>query len=341
MKRCPVGLDAVADWSNRATAFHRAAQGKRQRPDVAAFEASLEPELAYLRRDILDETYQPGPMKAFLIRDPKMRLIHAPAFRDRVLHHVLMAVTGPVLDRALVSDTFACREDKGALAAVQRTRHHARRHAWICQIDIKSYFPSIDHAVLKGILVRKFRNKALLRLVERLIDSHVVFPGKGLPIGALTSQHFANYYLSAADRYLLEKAKVGGFVRYMDDLIWWGASRREVKSALSGVLGVIESELKLTVKDPIRLGRSKHGLNFCGYRIFPDLIRLSKRRKRRYRAMRKRLEENNSAGLISDPQLQSGYASVLATTLHADARNWRASQLLHSPLETGLLARYG
>jgi len=115
MKRSLVGLDAVADWHNLAAAFHRAAAGKRTRPQVQRFAANLDYELASLRREILAGTVEVGRMRRFRIRDPKPRIIHAPCFRERVLHHALMAHVGPVLDRALVDDTYACRVGGGAL----------------------------------------------------------------------------------------------------------------------------------------------------------------------------------------------------------------------------------
>lgn len=130
MKRSPVGLDAIADWHNLAAAFHRAARGKGRRDEVRLFRADLFGQLSSLRGAILDGTVQVGRMRRFRIRDPKPRIIHAPCFRERVLHHALMAHAGPVLDRALVEDTYACRVGKGALAAVQRVQHHLRRFPW-------------------------------------------------------------------------------------------------------------------------------------------------------------------------------------------------------------------
>src|SRR3954467_13201881 len=150
MKRSPVGLAEIAELHNLATAFHAAARGKRGRGDVEAFQSHLDYELASLRADLLAGTLSPGPMRRFRIRDPKPRTIHAPCFRDRVLHHAVMAHVGPVLDRALVFDTYACRTGKGTLAAVQRASTHAKRFGWFTQIDVRAYFASIDHMVLLG-----------------------------------------------------------------------------------------------------------------------------------------------------------------------------------------------
>ena len=118
---------------------------------------------------------------------------------------------GPILDRVLVFDSYACRVNKGALAAVKRVQHHSRRYPWYVKIDIKGYFASIDQHILLTMLNRRFRDKDVLRLIERIIKHHEVTMGKGLPIGALTSQLFANYYLNDLDRLLLETCKVSGF----------------------------------------------------------------------------------------------------------------------------------
>ena len=151
MRRSDVGLAEIADWHNLASAFQRAARGKRSRPEVQSFAADLDHQLTRLGEDILSGAIAIGRSRRFRIRDPKPRVIHAPCFRERVLHHAVMAHVGPVLDRALVDDTFACRIGKGALAAVRRAQQNARRHTWWAKIDIRAYFASIDHAVLQSV----------------------------------------------------------------------------------------------------------------------------------------------------------------------------------------------
>jgi hypothetical protein len=275
-------------------------------------------------------------MRSFRIHDPKPRLIHAPCFRDRVLHHALMAHVGPVLDRALVFDSYACRVGKGNLAAVQRVQRHLRRRPWYAQIDIRAYFASIDHQVLNELLARRFKNPGLLQLCRRIIDAYHSVPGRGLPIGALSSQHFANYYLSGLDRLLLEQRQVGGLVRYMDDLVWWGGERAEVRDALSAARVYAGQSLGLTIKTPARIGRSRNGLVFCGYRILPDRLLLSRRRKRLYAACRRRWERGFVAGTVDVRSLQAGSAAALAITAHADAAGWRREQLRRVPLDPAL-----
>lgn len=336
MRRSPVGLAAVADWDNLAVAFHRAARGKGTRDEVRLFRTDLESELASLRREILAGTVEVGRSHSFRIRDPKPRTIHAPCFRERVLHHALMAHVGPVLDRALVADTYACRVGKGALAGVKRAQQHVRHWPWYAKIDIRAYFASIDHETLLQLLRRRFKDAALLALMHRIIDAHRDAPGKGLPIGALTSQQFANYYLGSLDRLLLEQCRVRGFVRYMDDLVWWGETREQVREALARAHAHAASHLKLEVKQPVQVGRSRLGLMYCGYRILPDRLLLSRRRKRRYAACRRKWEQAYAAGRIDALELQAGYASALASTAHTDSAAWRREQLRRHPLASAL-----
>ncbi|MBF0631362.1 MAG: RNA-dependent DNA polymerase [Magnetococcales bacterium] len=332
MKRSAVGLAEVADWHNLAAAFHRAAQGKGSRDEVRFFRADLHGELARLQNDILDGSVAVGTMRSFRIRDPKPRIIHAPCFRERVLHHALMAHVGPVLDRALVEDTFACRVGKGTLAAVHRARHHLGRYPWYAKIDIRGYFAAIDHTLLLGKLARRFKDRGLLHLMTRIIHAHQTSPGMGLPIGALTSQHFANHYLGEIDRLLLEKCRVRGMVRYMDDIVWWGDDKAAMKESMTRTRDHVAGILRLEVKEPVHIGRSGDGLLFCGYRILPDRLLLSRRRKRRYIAARRRWEEDYAAGRIDVATLQTGMTHTLALTAHTDASAWRREQLRRQPL---------
>lgn len=332
MKRNKARLNDVAAWDNLARAFRLAARGKRGRRDVEAFRANLEANLAQMQTAILDGSVKVGSMRSFRICDPKPRLIHAPCFRERILHHALMAHVGPVLDRALIDDSYACREGKGSLAAVERAQHHCLHYPWYAQIDIEGYFANIDHGLLYRMLERKFKNCSLLALIWNIIASGASGCDRGLPIGALTSQYFANFYLSGADRHLVEECRVPGFVRYMDDLLWWGRSREEVRVALTSVTQLLENGLGLTVKHPPRVGRSRHGLSFCGFRIFGERLLLSRRRQRRYAEHRARWEARFAAGEINSLTLQRGYTSALAVTAHAEAAVWRRRQLCRRPL---------
>jgi RNA-directed DNA polymerase len=332
MKRSAIDLSAIADWNNLAAAFHRAALGKTNRAEVRLFRAGLYRELAALRQNILAGEPRLSPMRSFQIFDPKPRLIHAPVFRDRVLHHALIAHIGPVLERSLIFDTYACRVGKGTIAAVRRVQHFARRFAWYGQIDIRSYFPSIDHGILNGLLERRFKNRELLRFLNSMIAAHGTGLGKGLPIGALTSQHFANLYLDGCDRFLLEACKVRGMVRYMDDTVWWADSKEAVHGHLRAAADFLRDRRGLEIKQPARIGKSVHGISYCGFRALPGAILLSRRRRRRYAEVRVRWERAFEQWRINACGLQAGYASALGMTAASDCTAWRREQLRRVPL---------
>lgn len=331
MRRSSVTLHDVTTLDTLAHAFWRAAKGKRRDPEVVRFAADLLGELSRLGAEIRAGTVEVGRMHAFAIRDPKPRIIHAPCFRERVLHHALMAHVGPVLDRTLVDDTFACREGKGTLAAVLRAQHHARRFPWYVKVDVRGYFASIDHAILRAALRRKLKDRGVLELCDRIIAAHQSSrPALGLPIGALTSQCFANYYLAPLDRLLLQHLRVAGMVRYMDDAIAWCRNRTEARSVLAAIEEFTAASLGLALK-PAQIQRSDRGVSFLGFRVLPGVLRLSRRRRRRYASARLRLERAYRAGLIDGNALQAGYAAALAITAHASARAFRAADLRHHP----------
>lgn len=330
--RSRVGLAAVASLDTLAAAFWRAARGHRCRPDVLRFAANLDRELASLGDDILAGRAPEGRWTAFEIRDPKPRRILAPCFRDRVLHHALMAHMGPVLERSLVDDTFACRVGRGTLAAVRRAQHHVRRHPWYVKADVRAYYANVEHATLAAILRRRFKDPGLLALVDRILARTPDGPaGRGLPIGALTSQHFANAYLDALDRHLLEALGVRGMVRYMDDIVWWVGSAAEAKETLERARDFARRTRGLELKADARIGRSEAGVSFLGFRVTAGALRLSLRRRRRYRAARARWERAYAAGRIDAGALQQGIDAALAVTAHADATAWRRAELRARP----------
>lgn len=158
------------------------------------------------------------------------------------------------------------------------------------KIDVRAYFASIEHSILRTVLARRFKDPGLLALCDAILASVPGGPGRGLPIGALTSQYFANRYLDVLDRYLLEGLRVRGVVRSMNDVVWWCDSRKAARAALAAVWDFAARERAVTVKARARIGRSAHGVTFLGFRVLPGALRLSLRRRRCYAAARDRWE---------------------------------------------------
>ena len=329
-KRSRIQLEDVATWPNLVEATWNAAKGKRHQKEVVRYVGDLEGNLTNLQRSILGGNAPVGRGTTFQIHDPKPRAIHAPIFEERILHHAIVALVGPVLDRTLVADTFACRTGKGTHAAVLRAQHHARRHDWFGKLDVRQYFATIDHHTLLRMLDRRFKDRRLKHLMARIIDAHHTEVGRGLPIGSLTSQTFANFYLNPFDRFLLEQTEATGIVRYMDDVVWWGDSKAAVLRIGREAKAFLNKELLLDSK-PLHVDRCQRGISLCGFRILPGTIRLSRRRKNRYRWGRRRWEARYLRGEISKLELQSAYSSLHGMTLLADARSFRQMELERNP----------
>ena len=204
----------IYNWDNFLLAHRKAARGKRSKEPAARFEYHLEDNLITLHDELQAKTYRPGPYDSFYIHEPKRRLISAAPFRDRVVHHALCNVIEPIFERSFIHDSYANRVGKGNHRALDRAQFFARRYRYVLPCDVRQFFPSVDHAILRRILARKLPDPDVMWLVDRILESSmgvpskeyqmIWFPGddllaanrpRGLPIGNLTSQFWANCYL--------------------------------------------------------------------------------------------------------------------------------------------------
>ena len=311
MKSSKVRLEQIADPENLREGFLRAARGKNSRPDVLAFRARLDEELRALHQELMAERVEVGHSAAFTIFEPKKRRIHAPCFRERVLHHALMRPCEQDFERWLIGDSFACRPGKGREAALRRAEHYAGRHVWFLKLDVTKYFDSIPQATLLGELRRRFRDRRVVALWERIIRAYETTPSHGLPIGALTSQHLANLYLGAADRLVKETLRLAGYVRYMDDMALWSDDRPALKAAKFAVEEFLETRLGLQVKASWHLQPTARGMDFLGYRVFPEGSRLNRASRRRFLRRWRWCDEAWRSGALSEVDAQR---RVLALT---------------------------
>jgi retron-type reverse transcriptase len=279
--------DQVVSFDNLYLAARKARRNKRSREDVAAFEFSIENELLILQRELADKTYRPGPYKTFLVHEKKDRWISAAPYRDRVVHHALMNVIGPLLERSFIDDSYANRVGKGTHSAIKRFQEFARRYRYVLKCDIKKYFPSIDRDILYAHLSRKIVCADTLWLIGSILDNTGkpepvcdLFPGdnlltpltrkRGIPIGNLTSQFFADFYLEGFDHFVKEKLRIKGYVRYVDDFALFGDDR----AGLRAILPLLEQYLTgLRLKlhpDKCLVYPVGYGANFLGFKVFPS-----------------------------------------------------------------------
>jgi RNA-directed DNA polymerase len=340
----------ICTFENLFLAFRAAARGKRGKPEVAAFERELEPNLFRLQEELLARTYQPAPYTHFSIHDPKPRVISAARFRDRVVHHALVRVVEPIFERRFIHDSYACRVGKGTHRALDRCQALARCHPYALQCDLVHFFSSVDHAILREVLARPIADARTMWLVDRVIESgrdvptrHPpdYFPGddlfaatrpRGLPIGNLTSQFWANCYLNPLDQFVKRELKCQGYVRYVDDLLLFADDKptlwrwkKEIVNFLVG-LRLRMHERESTVY-PVT-----NGIPFLGFRIYPDCRRLKRRNgvtfARRFRALRARL----AAGEITQEQLHRSVQGWLAHATHGDTQGLRRALVSAHPI---------
>lgn len=323
MKRIGHLFEAVVETENLRMAFWKASRGKQNRPDQRAYAARLEEEVERLRLGLLQGDYPVGDYTRFTVYDPKERVICAAAFRERVLHHALMNVCEPLVDRWLVFDCYACRVGKGQARAVRRAQAFARENEWFLKADIRKFFDSVPHEGQKALLRRKFKDGRLLDWFDRIIDTYETAPGRGLPIGNLTSQHFANLYLDPLDRFVKETLRVEGYVRYMDDFVLWGGEKEGLKDARGKIGAFVAERLGLELKAEPYINRMRHGMDFLGLRVFPGTVRLNRRSKVRFAEKSRRYEWLLAQGRWSERTFQARMTALTAFARQADTLAWR------------------
>ena len=333
--------DHLTSWSNLLLAYRRASKGKRAQPSVATFEHRLEDQLFALQEELRSHTYRPGAYTSFYIHEPKRRLISAAPFRDRVVHHALCHLIEPIFERTFVTESFANRIGKGTHRALNRAQELARRYPFVLQCDVRQFFPSIDHALLRDILAKKITDPHVLGLVDHILDggkgvpseeyTMVYFSGddlfainrpRGLPIGNLTSQFWANVYLNPFDHYVKRSLRCRGYVRYVDDMLLFGDDPSTLwtwKQAVEKRL----AHLRLTIHPGAQPRPVREGIPFLGFTVFPNRRRLKRRKGVHFQRRLKALLFAFMNGEIREEQLS---ASIHGWVNHVRYGNTRGLQ---------------
>lgn len=322
MKRVGNLMERIASTDNLQEAFLRASRGKAHRAAVRLFRQNLDSNLLRMQCQLLDGTYRFGKAFFFTIYDPKKRTICAASFPDRVAFHAMMRICHPVFDNYQIYDSYASRKGKGTYKALDRACVMAARYSWFAKLDVCKYFDSIDHEVLFSQLCRLFKDRQLLRYFRSLIDGYHVTEGRGLPIGNLTSQYFANHYLSQADHYGKESLGIKGYVRYMDDMVLFDSDKNRLLDTTRCFVAYMEEQLKMRLH-PVVLNRAVMGLPFLGYVVYPGRLRLNGRSKRRYVHKMTELNRDLQSGLVSQEEYAVRATCLTEFVRKADSNNFR------------------
>lgn len=338
MKRTGALWDRIVSFENVLAAARNAQQGKRYREDVLRFTFDLEANLHTLVEELRTKSYVPGPYKTFVIYEPKRRLISAAPYRDRVVHHALCNVIEPLFDHGFLDSCYANRKGKGSRKALDHFVSLARRYRYCLRADIEKYFPSMDHAVLKTAVRRTLKCRDTLWLIDLILDhsneqepvglwfegDDLLTPGErrhGLPIGNLTSQLWANVYLSRIDHFLA--ARYGGkrYLRFVDDFALFSDNPEELAEARACLAEQLAA-LRLRLHPAkTRVIPVREGVNFLGFRIFPDRIRLRSENLRRACRRMRMLQWQYARGAVQWSEVRQSLESWNAHAAYGDT--WR------------------
>jgi retron-type reverse transcriptase len=346
MKRFKNLWTKIITFDNLYLASRKAQKSKRFRDNVLEFNDQIENNLFQLQQELQTQTYQPGEYRSFRIYDPKPRLISAAPYRDRIVHHALCNIIVPLMEKSFIYDSYANRIGFGSHRALRRFTEFARSSRYILQCDIKKYFPSIDHQILKQQIRDKIKCQDTLWLIETIIDNsnpqepvNDYFPGddmlttmerkKGLPIGNLTSQFFSNWMLNSFDHFIKEKLRVQKYLRYADDFALFSNDREFLDDARSAIEEYL-TNLRLKIH-PVKsqLFETKKGANFVGFRVLPDRIRVRNDNLRRSRHRLRQLKYDYHYGQISLEKLIQRLQSWEAHLKHGDTYRLRKNIFAH------------
>ncbi len=261
--------------------------------------------------ELKNETYNPKKHRDFYIYEPKERKISVADFRDRVVHHAIVNILEPIYEKVFIYDSYATRKDKGTHKAIIKAQDFLNKKEWFLKSDISKYFQSIETEILIEILNRKIRDKKLIKLIKKILENGSI-EGKGLPIGNLTSQFFANVYLDRLDHYVKDELGLKYYIRYMDDIVVFGDNAKKLKEIKNKIEEFIKLKLNLELKESATyINKRENGLSFLGKRVFNNLIRIKPENLKRSIKHLKKREYEYFTGKISEEKLIQSSQSIL------------------------------
>jgi retron-type reverse transcriptase len=309
MKRSGNLFEKIVDLENLQVADAIARKGKKNQYGIQVHDRNRDINILALRESLLNKTYHTSPYTTFKVYEPKEReVFRLPYYPDRITHHAIMNVLEEIFVRSFTADTYSCIKGRGIHLAIRNLKRTLNDHAgttYCLKLDIKKFYPSVDHDILKSLLRRKFKDQDLLWLLDEIIDS-----APGLPIGNYLSQYFANFYLTYFDHWLKEVKKVKNYFRYADDLVILSCDKQYLHSLLTDIKSYLDEHLKLQVKGNHQVFPvAARGIDFLGYVVFHTHIRL-----------RKNIKQNMARKFKKNPNRQC-VASYMGWVKHCNGKH--------------------
>lgn len=331
----------IYSYENLYQAYLEARKGKRFRPEVLGFTNNLEANLIEIQNELIWRTYQIGPYREFYVHEPKLRLIMALPFRDRVVQWAIYRVLNPRLDKRYISDSYACRPGYGVHRAVKRLqywmRYMSRRHqrVYVLKMDVSKYFYRIDHDILMDIFARLIDDDDLLWLLDMIYrneDPLFGLPqgvsdysscnrtaGCGMPVGNLTSQMAANLYLNEVDQFIKHDLRVRRYMRYMDDMAILHHDKQYLWEIKREVEGFLANRLHLDLNSKTTVRSVSQGVEWLGYRVWPTHIKLRKSTAQKMRKRLRYLQNACSRGEATPADLNTTWQSYRGMLKHCNS----------------------
>lgn len=322
----------LCSYENLYLAYKKARKHKTTKQYVIEFEKNLEDNLLLLRSELLLHCYKPKALVNFIIHDPKTRKISKSDFRDRIIHHALCNIIEPIFDSRFIYDSYANRKGKGTLKAVQRFDYFKRKvsrnntvSCYILKADIQKYFENIDHEILINIIKKKIRDKKVLWLVYKILANYIGKQNKkGMPLGNLTSQFFANVYLNKLDQYVKHKLKVRYYIRYVDDFVIFHSNKNTLVKYENNINQFLKQKLRIGLHpDKSGIIHLKNTLNFLGFRILFYHKLLKKSNIRKMKNKFRILMEDYSKGRVDYDEVYDFFEGWFAYAKHANTYKLR------------------
>ena len=316
MKRIGNLYDKICTEENIFLAYTNARKGKSKSHGVISFEKDLESNIEEIRNELIQGTYRTPEYETFIIHDPKEREIFRLPFKDRVVHHAIMNVLESVWTPLFISQTYSCIKGKGihgVLRHLKRDLKDEKRTEYCLKMDIRKFYPSVDHDILKDIIRKKIKDVRLLHLLDGIIDS-----APGIPIGNYISQFFANLYLSYFDHWIKEEKHIRYYYRYADDMVVLGEDKRELHRLLVEIRSYLSANLKLEIKDNWQIFPVKsRGIDFVGYVFYHDHVKMRKSIKKNFCRKASELQKKGVKG----KELRCALSSWLGWAKHCNSKN--------------------
>lgn len=319
MKRHGNLYGKITDIENLREAYRKAKRGKSAKSAIKRFQNNSEVKLDMIRNSLVNHTFQTSKYQTRWVFEPKPRQIYILPFApDRIVQHALMNVIEPIWDKLLISDSYACRVGKGIHAGSRKCMEFVRRYRYCLKCDISKFYPSVDHDTLFDIIQRKIKCQETLWLISEIIYS--ISGGKNVPIGNYTSQWFGNLYLNELDQYLKHVWKIKPYIRYCDDFITFSNDKHFLNEVAVAIKEFCSSKLKLSLSK-CDLFQVKRGVDFLGYRHFPNYILLRKSTAKRVKKRLELLPSLLARGFVSFESYMSSIASTQGWLKWANSHN--------------------